>query len=83
MKRSASMSGFTPKKTTSSPMKKRRLLEWSHDEEQALVEYVALHRDETFCESTEWPGMNSKSKYWSDAANYIQNKTKMHIRSGN
>ena len=42
-------------------MKKRKLLERSHDEEQVLVEYIALHRDEELCESIEWPGMNSKS----------------------
>ncbi len=64
------------------PAKRRKLVDWTAAEEEALVEFIALHRDETFCEATEWPGMNPDSVYWKNAAIYISNKTKQEIRTG-
>jgi len=64
-----------------SPTKRRKQqVDWSHAEETALVQYVALHQD--LCDARAWPAFGPKSKYWQDAADYVHDTTGCDKRQG-
>lgn len=60
---------FSPLKELKISKKARRV--WSTQEDTALVQFVALHKDQQASEA-EWPAMKSTHAYWSDAAKYIK-----------
>lgn len=60
---------FSPLKELKISKKAGRV--WSTQEDTALVQFVALHKDQQASEA-EWPAMKSTHAYWSDAAKYIK-----------
>lgn len=40
---------------------------WTEEENKALVEFVLFYGDQTV-----WPSHSKKSRFWVDAANYVQ-----------
>ena len=68
-----------------SPAKKQRSpkkVPWTSAEDLALVQYIALHKDEQATEK-EWPAMRAESDYWLQAAQYVQSATGVqYLRKG-
>ena len=62
--------------------KKRTRIKWVREEDAALVQFVALHRDLQPTD-LQWPAMNPDDQYWKLAAAYIKeiSGTK-HLRKG-
>ena len=44
---------------------------WSDEENKALIEFVLFH-----CDPAVWPSHKKASKFWSDAANFVQQRSK-------
>ena len=69
----------------SPPCKKPNLVRngqrWSQAEDSALVEFVALHRDEQ-PNSDKWPAMRESNPYWEKAASYVAGRAKCIERTG-
>lgn len=64
-------------------IKKKNRKAWSLQEDTALVQFVALHKDMQLT-NVEWPAMKAQHEYWSEAARYIQQTTQTdHLRDGN
>lgn len=55
---------------------------WSNAEDQATVQFIALHKDQKASDQ-EWPAMRAEAEYWSEAAQYIQSATgTKYLRKG-
>ena len=71
---------FSPLKELKSSKKPRQA--WSAEEDTALVQFIALHKDQQSTDA-EWPAMKAPNIYWSDAAKYInQTAGTKHLREG-
>ncbi|KAJ7373269.1 hypothetical protein OS493_012858 [Desmophyllum pertusum] len=69
---------FSPLKELKNSKKSRRA--WSQEEDTALVQFVALHKDKQATD-VEWPAMKAMHLYWYDAAKYIkQTACTQHLR---
>ena len=44
---------------------------WSDEENKALIEFVLFH-----CDPAVWPSHKKANKFWSDAANFVQQRSK-------
>ena len=48
---------------------------WSKEEDKALVEFVLFHSDPAV-----WPSHSKKSKFWKDAATFVQQRSKASVQ---
>ena len=71
---------YSPLKELKSSKKARRI--WSVEEDSALVQFVALHKDQQPSD-VEWPAMKQEHAYWSDASKYLKETAGTeHLREG-
>ena len=55
---------------------------WSTEEDTALVQFLALHKDQQATE-VEWTAMKALHKYWYNAVQYVkQTADTKHLRDG-
>lgn len=50
---------------------------WTKAEDLALVQYIALHKDEQTSD-IDWPAMRAEADYWIKAAQYIKSASGVH-----
>ena len=48
---------------------------WSREEDSALVEFVLFHSDPAV-----WPSHSKSSKFWTDAATFVQQRSKASVQ---
>ena len=48
---------------------------WGDEENKALIEFVLFH-----CDPAVWPSHKKASKFWSDAANFVQQRSKAPVK---
>lgn len=48
---------------------------WGVEENKALIEFVLFH-----CDPAVWPSHKKASRFWSDAANFVQQRSKAPVK---